>query len=92
MNARLTFSAIAVLALAGCAAEQPMQVASASTGCKIMPATTDSSTGNAPRHVSDLQQKFAQADLESSRYRMRNLQVNPANNNVEDMIRACDQQ
>ncbi|HEY2629793.1 MAG TPA: hypothetical protein VGI57_11740 [Usitatibacter sp.] len=90
MNLRLALSAITVLAVAGCATEQPIQMASA--GCKIMPATTDSATGNAPRHVSELQQKFAQADLESSRYRMRNLQVNPANNNIEDAIRACDQQ
>jgi uncharacterized protein with LGFP repeats len=89
MNVRLALSAFAVVAVAGCATEQPVQVASAE--CKIMPATTDSSTGNAPRHVSDLQQKFAQSDLESSRYRMRNLQTNPANNPIEDAIRACDQ-
>lgn len=89
MKASLTLSAIA-LALAGCASDQPIQMASAE--CKIMPTTTDSSTGNAPRHVTDLQQKFAQADLETSRYRMRNLQVNPANNNIEDALRACDQQ
>ena len=90
MNVRLTLCTAVVFAVAGCAADQPIQVASA--GCKIMPVTTDSATGNAPRHVSDLQQKFAQSDLESSRYRMRNLQANPANNNLEDAIRACDQQ
>jgi len=90
MYVRLALSAAVLFAVAGCASDQPIQMASA--GCKIMPATTDSSTGNAPRHVSDLQQKFAQADLETSRYRMRNLQVNPANNNIEDAIRACDQQ
>jgi hypothetical protein len=87
---RLTLSAIALYAVAGCASDQPVKLASAD--CKIMPVTTDSSTGNAPRHVSELQQKFAQADLETSRYRMRNLQVNPANNNIEDALRACDQQ
>jgi hypothetical protein len=42
-------------------------------------------------HVSEMDQKFAQADLETSRYRMRQLQVNPANNPIEDAIRACDQ-
>ena len=89
MNVRLTLTAIVLFAVAGCAADQPTQVASAE--CKVMPATTDSATGNAPKHVSDLQQKFAQADLETSRYRMRNLQTNPANNNVEDALRACDQ-
>lgn len=92
-----TLSALSVLALfavSGCAStetqQQPLKMASAD--CKVMPATTDSSTGNPPRHVSELQQKFAQADLENSRYRMRNLQANPANNNIEDTLRACDAQ
>ncbi len=92
--ATTTLSAIALLALASCAQQetkdQPLKMASAD--CKVMPTTTDSSTGNPPRHVSELQQKFAQADLETSRYRMRNLQANPANNPLEDALRECDKQ
>ncbi len=88
MNTRLALSALVLVAAAGCASNEPLQVASAD--CKIVPATTDSATGNAPRHMTEMQQKFAQADLESSRYRMRNLQTNPANNNIEDAIRDCN--
>jgi len=94
MNAHATLSAIAIFALAGCAGEEarqePLQLARAD--CKVMPATTDSSTGNAPRRATELQQKFAQADLATSGYRMRNLQANPANNNVEDVLRDCNRQ
>ena len=89
-----TLSALALFALAGCAdqqvKDQPLKMANAE--CKVMPTTTDSTTGNPPRHVTELQQRFAQADLETSRYRMRNLQANPANNNIEDALRACDRQ
>jgi hypothetical protein len=87
-------SALALVALAGCASQevqnQPVKMASAD--CKLMPTATDSVTGNPPKHVTELQQKFAQADLETSRYRMRNLQTNPANNPIEDAIRECDKQ
>ena len=89
-----TLSALALFTLAGCADQsvndQPVKVANAD--CKIMPSTTDSATGNAPKHATELQQKFAQADLATSGYRMRNLQANPANNNVEDALRECDKQ
>ena len=86
-------SALALFALAGCAADPqvkdpPLKMANAD--CKVLPSTTDSSTGNPPKHVTELQQKFAQADLETSRYRMRNLQTNPANNPLEDTLRECD--
>ena len=92
MKALLAVVAASLFAVAGCAgqeAREPTKVASAAD-CKVMPATTDSVTGNAPKHASELQQKFAQADLESSRFRMRNLQANPANNNVEDILRDCN--
>jgi len=94
MNAAKTLSAIALFALAGCAAQEAQQepLKMANADCKIMPATTDSSTGNAPRHATELQQKFAQADLATSSYRMRNLQANPANNNVEDALKDCNRQ
>jgi hypothetical protein len=94
MKSLTTLTALALFALAGCAEQQakdqPLKVANAD--CKIMPTATDSVTGNPPKHVSELQQKFAQADLETSRYRMRNLQTNPANNPIEDAIRECDKQ
>jgi len=94
MKALSILSTTVLFAAAGCAdqavRDQPVKLANA--GCKIMPSTTDSVTGNAPRHATELQQKFAQADLETSRYRMRNLQANPANNPVEDAIRECDKQ
>ena len=94
MKTLSTLSTLALLALAGCAGEavkdQPLKMANAD--CKVMPTATDSATGNPPKHVTELQQKFAQADLETSRYRMRNLQANPANNPIEDMLRDCDKQ
>jgi len=94
MKSTTILSALATFALLGCAdqqmKDQPIKLANAD--CKVMPTTTDSATGNPPKHVSELQQKFAQADLETSRYRMRNLQANPANNPLEDAIRECDKQ
>ena len=53
--------------------------------------TTDSVTGNAPRHATDLQKAFAQADLASSEFRFRQLnQRGLANNRVEDVINGCN--
>jgi len=94
MNARQTLPALAILVLAGCASQQAAQepLRMANADCKVLPSTTDSSTGNPPKHVTELQQKFAQADLATSSYRMRNLQANPANNNVEDALRDCNRQ
>lgn len=87
---KTTFAAIAVLALAGCASQEPVQVAQAE--CKITPVTTDSVTGNAPKHATDLQKRFAQADLASSEFRFRQLrQQGLANNRVEDAITGCNQ-
>ena len=92
MKTLSTIAALALLALAGCAdpqvKDEPLKMANAD--CKVLPTATDSSTGNPPKNVTALQQRFAQADLETSRYRMRNLQANPANNNIEDALRACD--
>jgi hypothetical protein len=89
-----TFPLLFALVLAGCAAEeaQDKSLQMANADCKVLPATTDSSTGNPPKHVTEMQQKFAEADLASSSYRFRNLQVNgQANNNVEDALRKCSQ-
>jgi hypothetical protein len=87
------FPALVLVFVAGCAdqsvKDQPIKMANADA-CKVMPSTTDSSTGNAPKNATALQQRFAQADLETSRYRMRNLQTNPANNPIEDTLRECD--
>jgi len=85
---KTTFAAIAALVLAGCASQEPTQVAQAE--CKISPITTDSVTGNAPKHATDLQKRFAEADLASSEFRMRQLrQQGLANNRVEDAITGC---
>jgi hypothetical protein len=94
MKSLTTLSALVLFALAGCAnqetKDQPLKMANAD--CKVLPTRTDSVTGNPPKQVTELQQKFAQADLETSRYRMRNLQTNPANNPLEDALRECDKQ
>ena len=85
-----TFAAVAVLVLAGCASQEPMQVAQAE--CKITPVTTDSVTGNAPKHTTELQNRFAQADLQSSQVRFAMLRERGlANNRLEDVINGCQQ-
>ena len=84
----------AVLALAACATQEPTQLAQAKQPeCKIVPATTESSTGNPPRHTTELQQRFAQADLASSQFRFQQLRrEGQFPNNVEEALRDCNSQ
>lgn len=91
MKTTLTaFSALAALALAGCATEGGND-RYAQADCRIYPATTASAAGVRPPKVDSLQQRAAEADLASSGYRFRNLQRNGlANNNVEELLRNCD--
>ena len=81
--------AVSALVLAACATQETTQVAQAE--CKVVPVTTDSVTGNPPRHVSEMQQRFAQADLASSQFRFQQLRregMYP--NNVEEVLRDCN--
>lgn len=85
-------AAAAVVALsAGCATTpEPTQVARAE--CKIVPITTASAAGRAPRNVSPLEQRHAEMQLATSQYRMAQLQSQGmAFNNVEDALRDCRQ-
>jgi hypothetical protein len=79
----------ATLAVAGCAAQaENTQLAQAD--CKVAPITTTSVTGVRRSESSGLAMRQAEADLATSRYRARNLEVNYYNNNVEDALRACN--
>lgn len=82
--------ALSTLVLAaGCATTENTQVAS--VDCKVYPATTASATGARRAPVSDIEQRYAQMQLASSDYRMRNLREHGlANNNVEDALRDCN--
>jgi uncharacterized protein with LGFP repeats len=84
------FTAVAAGAVlaAGCATTEPTQVAQAE--CKIVPITTASAAGRAPRNISSLEQRHAEMQLATSQYRMAQLQSQGmAFNNVEDALRDC---
>jgi hypothetical protein len=84
---RLTFALAAAL-LAGCATQGDVQVAQAE--CKVMPVTTMSVTGRKPTNVSSLEQRYAEMQLATSDYRMRQLRERGMDmNNVEDALRDC---
>jgi hypothetical protein len=89
-KARIALSALATLALAGCASDgSNNQYARAD--CKVYPITTMSYTGVRDPKADSLEQRAAEDDLATSGYRFRNLaRTGPANNNVEDIIRNCD--
>jgi hypothetical protein len=76
------------LALAGCASSGDTRVASAD--CKVMPLTTASATGRAPRNVSPIEQRWAEMQLANSEYRHRQLQERGmVDNTVEQALRDC---
>ena len=79
---------LAVLALAaGCATTEPVQVAQAE--CKVLPITTTSVAGRKP-NVSAIEQRYAEMQLATSEYRMRQLRERGMDmNNVEDALREC---
>jgi hypothetical protein len=86
MKTLIAVSALAVLA-AGCTATGD-QLAQAD--CKIVPITTASYAGKA-RPVSPIEQRYAEMQLASTDYRMRELARNGGvNNNVEDALRDCN--
>ncbi|HEX4779828.1 MAG TPA: hypothetical protein VH301_03685 [Usitatibacter sp.] len=83
-------STAAAFALAACASQEPQPVQVAQAECKVVPITTQGSTGNPPKHMTELQQRFAQADLASSQFRYQQLRregMYP--NNVEEALRDC---
>ena len=78
----------AALVAAGCATQQEVQVAQAE--CKVMPVTTMGVAGRKPTNVSSLDQRYAQMQLATSDYRMRQLRERGMDmNNVEDALRDC---
>ena len=85
------FAATAALALAACASQQTQPTRVAQADCKVVPVTTESSTGNPPRHVTELQQRFAEADLASSEIRYRELARNGMYPNpIEEALKDCN--
>ena len=90
-KALLALSALATLALAGCATDGNTYNQYARADCKVYPITTMSYTGVRDPKVDSLDQRAAEGDLAGSKYRARSLARNgSANNNLEDIIRDCD--
>jgi len=86
---RMLLALTATFAVAGCATQaENTQLAQAD--CKVAPITTTSVTGVRRSESSSLAMRQAEADLATSRYRARNMEVNYYNNNVEDALRACN--
>ena len=76
------------LVLAGCASSGDTRLASAD--CKVMPLTTASATGRAPKNVSPIEQRWAEMQLANSEYRQRQLQERGMiDNTVEQALRDC---
>jgi hypothetical protein len=89
MRNLLIISALASLAIAGCATQGDAQYAKAD--CKVAQITTASATGvRSPPPVDSLRQREAEMQLSASDYRRSQLARNGmANNNVEDLLRDC---
>ena len=84
---RLPLAISALLLAAGCASPGDVQVAQAE--CKVLPITTTSVAGRKPK-VSPLEQRYAEMQLATSEYRMRQLhERGPDMNTVEDALRDC---
>ncbi|HEX4333187.1 MAG TPA: hypothetical protein VH040_13675 [Usitatibacter sp.] len=84
-------AATAALALAACASQETQPTRVASADCKVVPMTAESSTGNPPKHVTELQQRFAEADLANSQLRYQQLARNGMYPNpVEETLRDCN--
>ena len=87
MKKLLAVSALAALAAAGCATQGDY---AAQADCKIAPITTAGYAGRA-RHVSPIEQRYAEMQLASTDYRLRQLaERGRVNNTVEDAIYDCD--
>jgi len=87
MKSSLALCILAALGLAGCATQGDTRVAQAD--CKVYPLVTTSATGITRKEVSPLEQRQAEGWLGTSNYRRQQLARNPANNNVEEMLRDC---
>ena len=88
---KMLFAVTAALALAACASQETQPTRIAQANCKVVPMTTDSSTGNPPKHVTELQQRFAEADLASSEIRYRELARNGMYPNpIEETLKDCN--
>lgn len=84
-------AAVLVLALAaaGCATSGDTQLAAAD--CKVVPITTASAAGRAPRNVSPIEQRYAEMQLANTEFRRRQLQERGLQGNlVEDALRDCN--
>ena len=88
---KILLAATAALTLAACASQETQPTRVAQADCKVMPMTAESSTGNPPKHVTELQQRFAQADLASSEIRYRELARNGMYPNpIEETLKDCN--
>jgi hypothetical protein len=84
---RIPTAIAATLLAAGCASQGDVQVAQAE--CKVLPITTTSVAGRKP-NVSPLEQRYAEMQLATSDYRMRQLRERGMDmNSVEDALRDC---
>jgi hypothetical protein len=77
---------ISAWALAACATEGDTQVAQAD--CRVAPVVTADSSLRKDR-VTDLDRRYAEMQLATSDYRLRNLQRNPGQSNLEDALDGC---
>lgn len=86
---RLSALLLTALAGAGCAATgESTQVSSAD--CKVVPMTTASYGGRAPRNVSAIEQRYAEMQLANTEYRRRQLQERGlVDNTIEEALRDC---
>lgn len=85
---RIAILSLACLAAAACATGPDTRVAA--TDCKVVPITTASAAGRAPRNLSPIEQRYAEMQLANSEYRQRQLQERGlVQNNVEDALRDC---
>lgn len=86
---RTALFAVLGLAAAGCASTgEPTQVAAAD--CRVVPITTASAAGRAPR-VDPIEQRFAEMQLANSGYRQAQLAQRGLHANaVEDALRDCN--
>lgn len=77
-----------LVAVAGCASQGDTRMAAAD--CKVVPVTTASAAGRAPRNLSPIEQRYAEMQLANSEYRRRQLQERGLiDNNVEQALRDC---
>ena len=81
--------ALSLTALAACGCASTYDSQYAANDCKVAPVVT---TGpGAQARVTDLDRRYAEMQLATSDYRLRNLQRNPAyaNNNIEQSLNDC---